>query len=234
MRYFGGKARISKELVAFLQQQLQPNQAFVDLFCGACNIVSKIKAPVRIANDIHPALIAMWKHVQKTGGSDLPTSLTREEYYAVKENGPLWLQGFVGFGCSFAGKWWGGYACDKTGCNYCARARRSTIKKANLVKDVRFMCDSYQNVLIPQEALVYCDIPYKGTTSYGGIPEFDHEAFYTWARKHENVYVSEYAKNVPEGATIVWRKKSRQGILDGSGKRRPTEEVLWTFDRMCK
>lgn len=230
MRYFGGKARISKELAAFLQQQLQPNQAFVDLFCGACNIISKIKAPVRIANDIHPALIAMWKHVQKTGGSDLPTSLTKEEYYATKENGPLWLQGFVGFGCSFAGKWWGGFAKDSLGKrSYCLNAYNSTVKKAITLKDVIFTCGDYRDVSIPKGALVYCDIPYKGTTSYASVPSFSHADFYAWAREHENVYVSEYAKNVSDGATIVWRKKSRQDILDGSGEQRPTEEVLWTF-----
>ena len=42
MRYFGGKQRISKPLSIFLNSQLKENQTFVDLFCGSCNIISKI------------------------------------------------------------------------------------------------------------------------------------------------------------------------------------------------
>ena len=42
MRYFGGKQRISKQLSQYLNSQLKDNQPFVDLFCGSCNIISKI------------------------------------------------------------------------------------------------------------------------------------------------------------------------------------------------
>lgn len=38
-------------------------------------------------------------------------------------------------------------------------------------------CD-YRAVTIPSRAVVYCDIPYKGTSGY--IGGFDHEAFYEW------------------------------------------------------
>ena len=65
MRYFGGKQRISKPLSIFLNSQLKENQTFVDLFCGSCNIISKIDDNrLRIANDKHKYLIAMWKDVQ--------------------------------------------------------------------------------------------------------------------------------------------------------------------------
>ena len=59
MRYFGGKAKIAKELSTFLQSQIKPNQTFVDLFCGSCNVVSKIQAKERLANDLHKELIAL-------------------------------------------------------------------------------------------------------------------------------------------------------------------------------
>ena len=65
MQYFGGKARIAKVLAAELQSRLQPNQTFVDLFCGSCNVVSKIKADKRIANDLHTELIDMHIAVQQ-------------------------------------------------------------------------------------------------------------------------------------------------------------------------
>ena len=64
MRYFGGKAKIAKELSVFLQGKILPNQTFVDLFCGSCNVVSKIQAKERIANDLHKELIALHIAVQ--------------------------------------------------------------------------------------------------------------------------------------------------------------------------
>lgn len=56
---------------------------------------------------------------------------------------------------------------------------------------------SYENVPIPDNAVVYCDIPYRGTSEYnaGG---FDHEAFYEWALSRPyDVYISEY--DMPDG-----------------------------------
>ena len=53
---------------------------------------------------------------------------------------------------------------------------------------------------IPEESIIYCDIPYRETTSYkaGGL---DYDAFYAWAVDMANnghkVYVSEYSIEHP-------------------------------------
>lgn len=61
----------------------------------------------------------------------------------------------------------------------------------------------YRDVAIPPDSVIYCDIPYKGTAGYG--TEFDHEAFYKWAREQEQVvYVSEYT--MPSDWVCIWRK----------------------------
>lgn len=68
MHYMGGKARISKELTSFINDVYLKgnNKPFVDLFCGSCNIICKIdNNRLRIANDKHKYLIAMWKELQK-------------------------------------------------------------------------------------------------------------------------------------------------------------------------
>ena len=105
MRYFGGKAKIAKELSKELQSRLKEGQAFVDLFCGSCNVVSKIKAPVRIANDLHKELISLHKAVQQ--GWIPPSSVSELEYKEIKNSNevPDYLKAFVGFGCSFAGRY---------------------------------------------------------------------------------------------------------------------------------
>lgn len=44
MRYFGGKDRVSKELSDFINQIYLKgnNKPFYDLFCGSCNVLTKI------------------------------------------------------------------------------------------------------------------------------------------------------------------------------------------------
>ena len=229
MRYFGGKAKIAKELSVFLQSKIMPNQAFVDLFCGSCNVVSKIQAKERIANDLHKELIAL--HIAVQQGQELPSAISEEEYKSVKlnkENYPDWLVAFVGFGCSFAGKYFGGYARGGDQ-NYANCAKNSLTKKHATMGSVKFVTSSYSDVQIPPESLIYCDIPYKDTTKYS-VGSFDHAAFYKYAKQKQSeghtVYVSEYEHNVPEGWVVVWRHESRKSIRNKEGEQEGTVEVL--------
>ena len=51
---------------------------------------------------------------------------------------------------------------------------------------------SYEQVDIPKDSVIYCDIPYKSTNTY--ISSFDYDAFYEWALNQEqNVFISEYS-----------------------------------------
>ena len=99
MQYMGGKSRISKQIAEILNSAIDKNKPFVSLFCGSCAIESKVQADVKILNDKHPYLIAMWQALQN--GWMPPDVVTKEEYYRVKANmdeNPA-LTGFVGFGC---------------------------------------------------------------------------------------------------------------------------------------
>lgn len=240
MHYFGGKQRISKDLSVFLNAQLKNNQPFVDLFCGSCNIISKIDDNrLRIANDKHYYLIEMWKALQN--GWDMPDKITEEEYNYIKNNKDKnsALTGFVGFGCSYSGKWFGGYCRDNTNRNYCLNAKNSNLKILPKIKDVIFYNLDYKNVSIPIGSLVYCDIPYKNTTSYckNEVGEFNHEEFYQWVRDNSDkydIYISEYKKNVPDDFEIVWEKNSKKDIRNKNNKREDTIEVLMRFNKEVK
>lgn len=62
----------------------------------------------------------------------------------------------------------------------------------------------YQDVPIPDGAVVYCDPPYKGTKRYGNDKKqtFDHERFYEWCLTRDfPVFVSEY--QMPDGFTEI-------------------------------
>lgn len=237
MRYFGGKAKIAKELSGVLNNYLIGNdKPFIDAFCGSCNIISKIDSNrIRIANDKHKELIAMWQWAQEKGVERLPTDVSKELYYYIKTSttSPDWLKGFVGFGCSSAGKWWGGYASpNAVNRSYASNAVNGITRKMVGLKDVSFTCGDYFDIAIPSvPSIIYCDIPYKNTTGYiGGT--FNHEQFYTWAYGMKalghTVLVSEYEGNVDEAmrGNVVWRKESKKDIRDSEGIQQLTTEVL--------
>ena len=229
MQYFGGKAKIAKELSKELQSRLKEGQAFVDLFCGSCNVVSKIKAPVRIANDLHKELIALHKAVQE--GWIPPSSVSELEYKEIKNSNevPDYLKAFVGFGCSFSGKYWGGYARGSEVRNYATNAKNTLLTKHKTLKDVQFSNLQYYEVSVSDNSLIYCDIPYKDTTGYS-TGSFQHESFYLWAKemkdKGHTVLVSEYLQNLPEGWTVEWQHESKMSVRNKEGVQENTVEIL--------
>lgn len=83
----------------------------------------------------------------------------------------------------------------------------------------------YRAVGIRPDSLVYCDIPYRGTGGYqtGG---FDHEEFYDWCgRQEELVVVSEYS--MPDDRFVrVWHREKAQ-LLNQKGSGQKMEEGLF-------
>ena len=54
---------------------------------------------------------------------------------------------------------------------------------------------SYEQVVIPPDSVIYCDIPYEGTDGYleKGKGGFDYERFYQWAESQTApVFISSY------------------------------------------
>ena len=50
---------------------------------------------------------------------------------------------------------------------------------------------TYENVPIPPNSLIYCDIPYADTNC-GKYDGFKHDLFYEWALQQDNIFISEY------------------------------------------
>ena len=81
----------------------------------------------------------------------------------------------------------------------------------------------YRAVEIPDDAVVYCDIPYRGTAEYV-VGAFDHDAFYEWALSRPyRVFVSEYS--MPSEFSCVWDIAHRS-ILSASANNRVTEKLF--------
>ena len=193
MQYFGGKQRISKQIVEVLNEYRKGNQPLVEPFVGGCNIISKMSGE-RYCYDINEYLIEMYKAVQN--GWTPPAIITEEEYDYIRNNKDKDkpLTGFVGIGCSYSGKWFGGYARNKTGRNYCLNAHNSILKQLNEIRDIKFDCKDYKELEF-DGCLIYCDPPYKDTTKYPIIGEFNTEEFWNVMRnwsKNNTVIISEY------------------------------------------
>ena len=229
MRYFGGKSKISKDLAGVLNP-VTKDKPFVDLFCGACNVVEKITtASSRMANDNNPYLIELLKAIQN--GWEPPTVVSEEQYkYTMnhlEEN--LALSGFIGVGCSFGGGWNNGYARTKnSNRNYAENARNALFKQKPKLNGVLFTSCDYDKAFIPNGAIVYCDPPYKSTTNKYYARKFDYDTFIAWVEANKNkydTYISEYKENLaqwPSSYEIAWEKESCQGM----SVRKKTTEIL--------
>ena len=116
MRYQGGKSRIATSIALAIERERERVKGtmgnLVSLFCGSCAVESKLAPHFSnvICNDNHKYLIALWRALQS--GYDLPEVISEDTYKSIRENKDVnpALTGFVGFGCSFGGKFFGGYS----------------------------------------------------------------------------------------------------------------------------
>ena len=246
MQYQGGKAKLAQPIADIIneiprreiphscsnsQANLRTGGAcFVSLFCGSCAVESKVQGfPRKILNDKHAYLIAMLRGVQN--GYELPELITPEQYQLIKankDNDPV-LAGFVGFGCSFGGKWYGGYARNKTGTNYALQSKRSLLKDMATLQNAEFVCGDYRRLCIPPGSVIYADPPYNNTTGYGG-EKFDTVEFWIamqlLADTGHTVFVSE--QEAPLGIACIWgRPFTRTLDRNKSNQFKVTEKLFY-------
>ena len=107
MQYFGGKQKIAKHIADFINSNTHTH--YVEPFCGSCNVASKVNIKNKTLNDKNNYLIAMFQALKD--GWIPPEIVSENDYQSAKKNQDkeLHIAGFVGFACSFAGKFWGGY-----------------------------------------------------------------------------------------------------------------------------
>ena len=86
----------------------------------------------------------------------------------------------------------------------------------------------YRDVVIPQGACVYADIPYINCQDYG--TDFKHEEFYKWWDAQPfPVFVSEY--EAPEGFSEIWQTVRR--VTLGNLKYKQAVEKLFVQERFA-
>ena len=233
MRYQGGKSRIAAPIAVAIEREREreSSDTFVSLFCGSCVIESKLAPNFKrvICNDKHKYLIEMFKALQN--GYNLPENITEEQYKYIREHkdeNPA-LTGFVGFGCSFGGKWFGGYARNNTNTNYALQSKRSVMKDIPNLMNAKFTCLDYKDVVIPNGSIVYADPPYANTTTYQG-QKFDTNEFWGYMReisKDNKVFISE--QNAPDDFECIWEKPFTRTLDRNKNNQFKVTEKLFTY-----
>ena len=231
MRYQGGKSRISRPIVETIRRMHPTATEIWEPFCGGGAVtlaLSKVNFKVH-ASDIHPDLILMWQAVM-AGDESVYANVTREEHSELKHATPSARRGFVRFGASFGGDFYGGFGVDRKNGDghqpwqeaqrFCEKVKRAAC--------LSFSCMDYKDV--PSSALCYADPPYQNTYKYQGNA-FDHTSFWQWVRERKGpTFVSELVG--PDDMQIVWRKAHKSQMTSNSPTSRATSGIVHREERV--
>jgi len=245
MRYLGSKRRIAKHILPLILKDRTPKQYYVEPFAGGLNSFVQVGG-LRLANDINKYVIAMFQAVAK--GWVPPSNITEDEYKTIRDNKdahPPELVGFVGIGCAFGGKWFGGYARGKNAKgqwrNYADESQRHIMQlQAPYLKDATFSSVCYTDMQIPNNSIIYCDPPYANTTKGYAKNHKDtwHVDFWQWCRdmvkQGHTVFVSEYT--APNDALLLWQQDIGINVHTDACKQVTRTEKLFTLtqeDSVC-
>lgn len=225
MRYIGGKSRIAKSIAPYLGS----GELYIEPFFGGGAVVKEVADNFDniVVSDIHPDLIKMWYNLAQ--GWEPKCTVSEDEYNYLKHCSPSAWRGLVGFGASYGGKWFGGYARgnkpDGTPRNYLDESIRNAKKIAPLLGTV--VCVDYRSYDPPKGSVVYCDPPYKSTQKYT-TGNFDTEEFWDVMRKWRQktkIIISEY--EAPEDFICIASFPIRQQLTLPEQGRLVRTEKLW-------
>ena len=233
MQYHGGKSYMAKALVTTILSDTNKRDFWIEPFVGGGNVMEHA-APhfqVSIGMDAHPDLILMW-NAAKSGIA--PPLMTENLYRELRHAKPSALRGYAGFGCSFGGKWFGGWAAERREHNYAAGSMRVIHRQGLVFRDCNttFVRCSFGSTTPPPGSVVYCDPPYVNTTGYSDSLDYDffYRTLRKWTAQGSVCYVSGY--DIPNAvpADMVWEGKQ----IVRAGRRKPGEKSKVRNERLYR
>ena len=215
-RYMGGKGKIGKHIAKKIEEieQRMPFQTneYFEPFVGMCGVMRNMGDREKIACDLNPDIVHMWKALQQ--GWTPPMFMSKEEVDFQKTQPSSALKCFAAHGCSYGGIYFNSYIGNyNKGPEEINRSCRSIMRVSKQVKDVQFLeSRSYKNHT-PKNMTIYCDPPYstasKAVLSMQNFAGFDHDEFWTimrqWVLDGNIVIVSEFS--APDDFVEIWQKK---------------------------
>lgn len=229
MKYMGSKNRIAKHILPIILKDRKQGQWYVEPFVGGANMIDKVDGP-RIGADINYYMIALLRELQN--GWIPPDRITKEDFLHIKENKndyPWELVGYVGTQLSFGSVWFCSFRKDNGGKRcYSSEAYRNVLKQASNLKGIEFVCSDYLNLQIPDQSIIYCDPPYKGTDKFRGFDNINHDQFWEWCRLQKqnghSIFISEF--EAPEDFICVWEKNVNTLVAERSGGKNVIEKLF--------
>jgi DNA adenine methylase len=224
MQYLGGKSRIAKKLAPIILE-LAKGRTLIEPFCGGLSMTEQLRPAY--ASDASVPLISLIQAVR--AGWDPPDNVSEAEYAYARTLPPTHpAHGFCGFGCSFGGKLWGGYARGNTShVDYIRGSRNALLRQIPATVTTEFGCCCYSAWKGNDVTAFYCDPPYVGTTEYNST--FDSQRFWQWCVEQTArgalVLVSEFTS--PSGIANVVFELPRNIQLHTSRKTCVTVERLF-------
>lgn len=215
MKYMGSKNRIAKDILPIILKNRKENQWYVEPFCGGLGTMDKVDG-LRLASDKNKYIIAMWKGLQEN--RPRPNEISKEVYNRARteynNNTNIefddFLIGWIGWMGSFNGRFFdGGYSGKTKNRDYVSEQIKNTEKQLDKLNGILFKHSSYNELGIPENSIIYCDIPYKNTKQYASSKDFNHEDFWQWCREMSNkdheVFISEYT--APSDFECIWERE---------------------------
>jgi DNA adenine methylase len=217
VKYLGGKYRSARKIAEALMPLAAGRRTYIEPFLGGAAVATLLAPEFRtvLLSDAHPDLIAMWQGLQN--GWEPPDDVSEAEYQAARDAPVSALRGFIGFGCSFGGKWFGGYGRNffqngkpATEPNLAAGSKRSVLRTTAAISHAYISRRDYRSVPVTADCVIYADPPYANSaTTYTGYDDFDHDRFWSvaqrWADLGALVAVSE--NHAPDGWVPLWHRE---------------------------
>lgn len=241
MRYTGGKFRQGKAIAALINGVLRDGDVYIEPFCGALGVASRVACPRMILRDNNEACVVFWDWVVNQG-LELPNTVTKKEYDELREakdpKNPLTF--YAGHGFSFSARWFGTYAPHSLK-NDPGRVKRwgpslkaQVMRKAEsfLGKVVAFEAGSYEKTKFPpgMRPVLYLDPPYAGSATwvYGGPRDFDHDRFWEWAsHRTRNGPVLVTEATAPPGWVAIYSWGNTVSTSPDFQPKREFNERIW-------
>jgi len=106
--------------------------------------------------------------------------------------------------------------------------RLEQLEQLERLQQLEIYNNSYDEVEIPKDAIIYCDPPYQGTAEYKE-GSFNHAKFWDWVRKiskTNKIYISEY--NAPNDFEVILSFSQKSTLQGGVQKHnnQPDEKLF--------
>jgi len=219
MKYIGSKNKIAKDIVPIIQKYIDDSRTeiYIEPFVGGFNVIDKIKCKYRYASDIDSIVIDLVDACIRNPEllNSLPILPTREHYNDVKDNEykyDKWYRSaillFASYNAKVYGGGYGAFAKTKDGNirNYFKEAKSNFEKQLPNLDDITILTLDYKKAVNCNNAVIYCDIPYKNGIGYK--TDFNHNEFYEWCKIQSSngniVLISEY--EMPSDFKCIWSK----------------------------